>query len=68
MQNFMHVYIFYTQHSFPYRVSIRAPQAERSLTILPHLDRPVLATSRIQFSIWGEANAPDWTVVTLVDV
>jgi hypothetical protein len=68
MQNCMHVCIFYTQHSFSYRVSIHAPQAERSLTILPHLDRPVLATSSIQFSIWGEANAPYWTVVTLVDI
>jgi hypothetical protein len=61
--------IFYTnQHKFPCQESIRTPQAKRSLTVLPHLDRPVLAASGIQLSIWGEADAPDWTVVALMDI
>jgi hypothetical protein len=38
------------------------------LAILPHLYCPVFATSGIQLSIWGEANAPDRTVVTLMDI
>jgi hypothetical protein len=44
------------------------PQPIRSLTVLPHLNRPILASSRVQLSIRGKADAPDRTMMALVNI
>jgi hypothetical protein len=32
-------------------LSIRAPQAVRTIAVLPHLDGSILATSRVEFAV-----------------
>lgn len=47
-------------------LTIGFPKAKRALAILPQLDSAVFTTSNVKLSIWGEADAPNGTVVTLV--
>lgn len=49
------------------RLLLGAPKAKRPSTILPHFDGSVFTASGIELSIRGEGNAPDWTVVSLVN-
>lgn len=50
------------------RILLGAPKAKWPSAVLPHLDSAVFATSGVELSIWGESDAPDWTVVSLVNL
>jgi hypothetical protein len=49
-------------------ITLRSPKSERPIAILPQLDRAILATSSIQLPIWREADTPNWSMMTLVDL